>query len=154
MLEKRTLIQFAKYGIIGVSNTLITAIVIWVLLKQVNALDWIANFVGYVAGILNSFVWNRKWTFSSAHSWTRDFFRIPFGFCSLLCHPVCISVLAERNYVLRFVLQPHCGDGLLHCIELSLQQIRYILRLQKRQVVPAVLNCTILWIERIIRTRK
>ncbi|MDY6121569.1 MAG: GtrA family protein [Porphyromonas sp.] len=95
MLEKRTLIQFAKYGIIGVSNTLITAIVIWVLLKQVNALDWIANFVGYVAGILNSFVWNRKWTFSSAHSWTRDFFVFLLAF--VLCYVIQYALVYWLN---------------------------------------------------------
>ncbi|GAD04475.1 GtrA family protein [Porphyromonas crevioricanis JCM 15906] len=91
------MIQLIKYGLIGVSNTLITAIVIWVLLKKADSPDWIANLLGYTAGIINSFVWNRKWTFSSEHSWTRDFLIFLLAF--LICYLI--------QYAAVFVLNRH-----------------------------------------------
>lgn len=67
-LKKQTLIQFLKFGIVGVSNTLITAVVIWILLKQLHFSDYLSNIIGYIAGLTNSFIWNRKWTFASKSS--------------------------------------------------------------------------------------
>ncbi|NCB69648.1 MAG: hypothetical protein EOM47_12495 [Bacteroidia bacterium] len=46
-------IQGFKYIIIGLSNTLLTAVIIWILLKY-NFGNFIANFTGYLVGILNS----------------------------------------------------------------------------------------------------
>lgn len=66
--DSQTFIQFIKFGVVGVSNTLITAIVIWVLLKQLYTSDYFANIIGYIAGLINSFFWNRKWTFASKSS--------------------------------------------------------------------------------------
>lgn len=60
-----SIIQFIKFGVVGVFNTLITALVIWILLRKLHASDYISNILGYIAGLVNSFVWNRKWTFSS-----------------------------------------------------------------------------------------
>ena len=67
-IKKQTCTQFIKFGVVGVSNTLITAIVIWVLLKQLNTSDYLANIAGYIVGLINSFIWNRKWTFASKSS--------------------------------------------------------------------------------------
>lgn len=58
------LLQLLKFGIVGVSNTLITALVIALLLKVLHVSDFTANVVGYLAGLINSFVWNRRWTFA------------------------------------------------------------------------------------------
>lgn len=65
MKYQKSLIQFIKFGIVGVSNTLLTAIVIWVLLKVLHSSDYLSNFIGYIVGLTNSFFWNRKWTFES-----------------------------------------------------------------------------------------
>lgn len=63
--ETATLIQFVKFAIVGVSNTLLTALVIYVALKLLNCSDFLSNIAGYTAGLANSFIWNRKWTFAS-----------------------------------------------------------------------------------------
>jgi len=65
MNNNKSLIQFIKFGIVGVSNTLLTAGVIWILMKVFHCSDYVSNFVGYIIGLANSFVWNRKWTFES-----------------------------------------------------------------------------------------
>ncbi|HRZ98415.1 MAG TPA: GtrA family protein [Paludibacter sp.] len=65
MKINKSILQMLKYGIVGVSNTLLTAIVIWIMLKKLNTSDYFANITGYIVGLTNSFIWNRKWTFES-----------------------------------------------------------------------------------------
>lgn len=81
-----TVKQVIKYGIVGVSNTLITAIVIWVMMKMLGCSDILSNIVGYAAGVLNSFIWNKQWTFKSDAGWASSGFRfaVAFGICYLL----------------------------------------------------------------------
>lgn len=56
--------RFLKFGAVGVANTLIT-LVVFNLIAVV--LGWPAvagNALGWVAGLTNSFYWNRRWTFA------------------------------------------------------------------------------------------
>ena len=66
---EETVKQAIKYGIVGVSNTVITAVVIWIMMKLFGCSDVVSNMVGYVAGVLNSFIWNKQWTFRSSAGW-------------------------------------------------------------------------------------
>ena len=83
---KETVIQAVKYGIVGASNTLITAIVIWVMMKGLDFSDVTANITGYIAGVLNSFIWNKQWTFQSSAGWLGSALRFGavFGVCYLM----------------------------------------------------------------------
>ena len=65
MKTNKSLIQFIKFGIVGVSNTLLTAGVIWIFLKVFLCSDYLSNLIGYIIGLINSFIWNRNWTFES-----------------------------------------------------------------------------------------
>lgn len=59
------MLHFIKYNLIGIMNTLITLLVVWVLHQL---LDWnleLSNFLGFVAGGCNSYVMNRIWNFKS-----------------------------------------------------------------------------------------
>ena len=81
-----TLKQAIRYGVVGVSNTLITAVVIWVMMKMAGCSDVLSNITGYAAGVLNSFVLNKKWTFKSTIGWSRGAVRfgVVFGICYLM----------------------------------------------------------------------
>ena len=81
-----TLKQAIRYGVVGLSNTLITAVVIWVMMKMAGCSDVLSNITGYAAGVLNSFVLNKKWTFKSTIGWTRGAVRfgVVFGICYLM----------------------------------------------------------------------
>ncbi|MEG1544250.1 MAG: GtrA family protein [Tannerellaceae bacterium] len=81
-----TIKQAIKYGVVGVSNTVITAAVIWVMMKGLGFPDVIANITGYIAGVLNSFIWNKQWTFQSQAGWWGSAVRfgVVFGVCYLL----------------------------------------------------------------------
>lgn len=60
--------QAVKFGLVGVSNTAVDWLVYFLLTAGLHA--WmihptLAKGISYSAGILNSFVWNRNWTFRS-----------------------------------------------------------------------------------------
>jgi putative flippase GtrA len=57
------LVQFIKFGIVGVSNTLLTLVVYTVLLKVFGVWYLAASAIGFVVGATNGFVLNRRWTF-------------------------------------------------------------------------------------------
>lgn len=56
-------IQFLKFGTVGVSNTLITFLVYTVLLKVFGVWYLAASAIGFLVGATNGFLLNRRWTF-------------------------------------------------------------------------------------------
>ena len=69
---KKTFVQLLKYGVIGVSNTLITLVVFYVI-NTLMGLDYaVANTLGYILGLINSFVWNRTWVFRTGGNVWRE----------------------------------------------------------------------------------
>ena len=48
----------------GSLNALITALVIWVLMKGVGCYYLWSNIAGYVAALVNNFFWSNYWIFS------------------------------------------------------------------------------------------
>ncbi len=57
------MIQFVKFGIVGVSNTLLTFIVYTLLLKVFGVWYLAASAIGFGVGATNGFLLNRRWTF-------------------------------------------------------------------------------------------
>ena len=56
--------QFVKFGIVGISNTLLTFAVYTVLLKVFGVWYIAASAIGFVVGATNGFLLNRRWTFA------------------------------------------------------------------------------------------
>ena len=74
-----------RYGAVGVLNTLITAVVIYIVQELMGWRPVPSNVLGYAAGLLNSFILNSRWTFKSAYSWRKLVgFALAFGVCYLL----------------------------------------------------------------------
>jgi putative flippase GtrA len=61
--RSHVVVQFVKFGIVGVSNTLLTFIVYTVLLKVFGVWYLAASAIGFIAGATNGFLLNRAWTF-------------------------------------------------------------------------------------------
>jgi putative flippase GtrA len=61
--EGHVLVQFVKFGIVGVSNTLLTLLVYTLLLKVFGVWYLLASALGFLAGATNGFLLNRRWTF-------------------------------------------------------------------------------------------
>ena len=57
------LVQFLKFGIVGVSNTLLTFAVYTLLLKVFGVWYLAAAAIGFCVGAVNGFLLNRRWTF-------------------------------------------------------------------------------------------
>lgn len=60
-----TFTQLIKYGIVGVTNSLITLIVIYVCTDIIGLKLMLADVIGYIAGVINSFIFNKEWVFHS-----------------------------------------------------------------------------------------
>jgi putative flippase GtrA len=56
-------VQFVKFGVVGISNTLLTFLIYTVLLKVFGVWYLAASAIGFVAGATNGFLLNRRWTF-------------------------------------------------------------------------------------------
>src|SRR5271154_6870835 len=62
-LSAPVLVQFVKFGIVGISNTLLTLVVYTVLLKVFGVWYLAASAIGFAVGATNGFLLNRRWTF-------------------------------------------------------------------------------------------
>lgn len=66
---KKNIVQFIKFGLVGVSNTvvdMVVNIIVTKVLELFTGAGWItyaAKTVGYCAGVLNSYALNSRWTF-------------------------------------------------------------------------------------------
>lgn len=72
--------RFAKFIAVGVMNTLVTLATIFILHKAAGAGEMLSNLVGYVAGLVNSFLWNRRWVFRSSGPAAAEALRFALGF--------------------------------------------------------------------------
>ena len=65
MINKTTIFQFVKFGIVGVSNTAISLIVYYII-YWINP-EWymIGNIAGWVISVSNAFFWNNRYVFKS-----------------------------------------------------------------------------------------
>jgi putative flippase GtrA len=63
-LSAPMLVQFVKFGIVGVSNTLLAFSIYTVLLKVFGVWYLGASAIGFVVGAVNGFLLNRRWTFA------------------------------------------------------------------------------------------
>jgi putative flippase GtrA len=63
VLRMPVLLQFVKFGIVGVSNTLLFFAVYTLLLKVFGVWYLAASGIGFAVGAVNGFLLNRAWTF-------------------------------------------------------------------------------------------
>lgn len=62
-LNVKLLVQFLKFGVVGVSNTLLAFATYTVLLKVFGVWYVAASGIGFAVGAVNGFLLNRRWTF-------------------------------------------------------------------------------------------
>ena len=60
--------QALRFVVVGVSNTFVTLAVFALLARVFHVPDIPANAIAYVLGIVNSFFWNKNWTFGASRS--------------------------------------------------------------------------------------
>jgi putative flippase GtrA len=57
--------QFVKFGIVGVSNTLISLLVYYVFIYIDKDLYIIGSIVGFLVSVLNAYYWNNRFVFKA-----------------------------------------------------------------------------------------
>src|ERR1700689_2608786 len=62
-LNVHVLVQFVKFGIVGVSNTLLSLAIYALLVEGLGVWYLAASAIGFVVGAVNGFLLNRRWTF-------------------------------------------------------------------------------------------
>ncbi|HEY7892546.1 MAG TPA: GtrA family protein [Solirubrobacteraceae bacterium] len=63
-LSLGVVLQFLKFGIVGISNTLLFFAVYFLLLKVFVIWYVAASGIGFMVGATNGFILNRRWTFN------------------------------------------------------------------------------------------
>ncbi|HHU77348.1 MAG: GtrA family protein [Caldicoprobacterales bacterium] len=62
-MKKRIEIQLVKFGLVGLLNTAIDLGVFTLLTAAVRLDSVISHVISYSCGVINSYYWNRTWTF-------------------------------------------------------------------------------------------
>ena len=66
--KENILLQFLKFGLVGVSNTLVAWACYYLFLWYDEGLYMVGSFVGAVVSIANAFFWNDKFVFKSENN--------------------------------------------------------------------------------------
>ncbi len=74
---KDLVVQFIKFGIVGVSNTLISLAIYYIFVWISKDLYMWGNVVGWVVSVFNAFYWNNKYVFKAENrDWKSTLFRL------------------------------------------------------------------------------
>ena len=92
------MIHFLKYNLIGILNTAITIITVWILHQTLNWNLELSNFLGFVAGGINSYVCNRLWNFKSQNNKREEMIRFLIIF--IIAYFINLFVLKFSLYAL------------------------------------------------------
>lgn len=92
--------RLIKFGITGVANTLVDFIVFTILSQFLLINVYVAQVFGYSAGILNSYIINRSWTFQTKNKFfSSEFLR--FIFVNLVMLGISVLLLYLFNDILE-----------------------------------------------------
>ena len=81
--KKEEIGRFIRFCAVGVLNTTVTFIV-FTFLRALNVNIYVSNVCSYAAGVINSFIWNKKWVYrSKSGEWVKEaaLFLLFFGIC-------------------------------------------------------------------------
>ena len=107
-----SLIQFIKFGIVGVSNTLLSYLIniaVLLLLRNRNiSWDYIAgNVISFIISVAWSFFWNNKYVFKtrSHESWISKLFKsyLAYGFTGIILSNILSYVWINLFHISKYI---------------------------------------------------
>ena len=100
-IDKKEILRLLKFAVIGVSNTLVDYLVFF-LLNNISPTGYGVNqAISYTCGMLNSFILNRRWTFSDS----RENRKIPGQFWRfIVINGISLAVTVVTMTVLVYTL--------------------------------------------------
>jgi len=103
-----TLVQFIKFGIVGLSNTLISYL-IYALLVYLGFHYLLASILAFIISVLNSFFWNSRFVFKIEKGSKRNFFSaliktfMSYAFTGLILQNILLYILIDIMYVSKYI---------------------------------------------------
>jgi putative flippase GtrA len=110
---KPLIAQSLKYSVVGLLNTALTFVVMWLVLKfcfgvsgEEKANGWqqsASNALGFGAGFITSYALNRKWTFRSTGRWINGFVKFVAG--AMICYIpqlILVNLLNVKSWIQPF----------------------------------------------------
>ena len=105
---KSTAIQFIKFGIVGLSNTIISYL-IYALLVYLGLHYLIASIIAFFISVLNSFFWNSRYVFkkedgaerSVLHALIKTF--ISYAFTGLILQNIFLFVFIDLLHISKYI---------------------------------------------------
>lgn len=97
-IDKEIIRQFTKFVVVGCINTGVSLAIIYILQNIFEVKYTTANFIGYIAGLINSFFWNKLWVFRKKDGrFIKEalLFTFTFGICYALQY-ICLLVMVEK----------------------------------------------------------
>ncbi|MEW4428684.1 GtrA family protein [Paenibacillus pabuli] len=92
-----------KFGIVGVMNTAVDALV-FTMLAALGRPPLIAQLISYSCGVLNSFWWNRRWTFRDASRQGPNNELLRFVITNLIVLAISSLILFLSNHIIGWNL--------------------------------------------------
>lgn len=93
--RKDEILQFVKYCTVGALNTLLCLGVIFFCKSVLEFNPYVSNALGYIVGVINSFLWNKKWVFRSDGRMARQAVVFLCGFA--LCYALQFFIVWALN---------------------------------------------------------
>jgi putative flippase GtrA len=62
-INRETVFEFTKFVLVGCLNTGMAFVTFFLLTHFAGINDNVSNVISYIIGLINSFIWNRNWTF-------------------------------------------------------------------------------------------
>ena len=97
--------QFIKFGIVGLSNTMISYVV-YTLLVYINLYYILASITAFVISMINSFYWNNKYVFTGhGKFWFYVFLKMFFNYVAtgIFLHNVLLFLLVEYMSISKYI---------------------------------------------------
>ncbi len=96
-MKRASLVQLVKYGVVGCINTALTLGVIYLCKSFFGINEYLSNALGYIAGFVNSFLWNRQWVFRSGGRISREAAMFLCGFAVCYCVQFAVVWMLTRS---------------------------------------------------------
>ncbi|MCL2185725.1 MAG: GtrA family protein [Treponema sp.] len=106
--NKSSIIQFIKFGIVGLSNTFI-AYIVYAFLVFINLHYFIANIISFTVSVTNSFYWNKKYVFKDENKKIKDIIisyikvYISYSFTGILLGNVLLYVFIDLLHISKYI---------------------------------------------------
>lgn len=109
-MKRASLLQFVKFGIVGLSNTLI-AYAVYAACVWLGCHYMVANGLGFVVGVLNAYYWSDRYVFKKGEGetrsalWTLVKTYLAYGATGLLLASLLLYVYVDRWQVSAYLAQ-------------------------------------------------